>query len=87
MTESSENMIDKPRSIADPKQQACVKYVNEVEYKHWCSLVKFASYDLSLSISTIRGASEWAVDEIKRLTQENADLKSKLEREPTEELR
>ena len=31
-------------------------------------------------------AIKWALSEIERLTQENADLKSKLERESTEEL-
>ena len=31
-------------------------------------------------------AAKWALAEIERLTQENADLKSKLERESTEEL-
>ena len=34
----------------------------------------------------MRKASKWALAEIERLTQENADLKSKLERESTEEL-
>ena len=31
-------------------------------------------------------AAKWALAEIERLTQENADLKSKLERESTDEL-
>ena len=31
-------------------------------------------------------AAKWALAEIERLTQENADLKNKLERESTEEL-
>ena len=34
----------------------------------------------------MRKASKWALAEIERLTQENADLKSKIERESTEEL-
>lgn len=34
----------------------------------------------------MRKASKWALAEIERLTQENADLKSKIERESTEGL-
>ena len=34
----------------------------------------------------MRKAAKWALAEIERLTTENADLKSKLERESTEEL-
>ena len=61
--------------------------MTEDEQKHFAVLVAFAAYcDLSLSLGKIRESSEWAVSKIERLTQENADLKSKVDRESADEL-
>ena len=49
-------------------------YISEI--RDWC---KYAD-------APMRKAARWALGEIERLTTENADLKSKLERESTEKL-
>lgn len=49
-------------------------YIKEI--RDWC---KYAD-------APMRKAAKWALTEIERLTEENADLKSKLERESNENL-
>lgn len=60
--------------------------MTEDKQKNCYTLLNLACYTPGTVIDNVREASEWALNEIERLTQENADLKSKLERESTENL-
>lgn len=60
--------------------------MREDKQKNCYTLLNLACYTPGTVIDNVREASEWALNEIERLTTENADLKTKLEQESTDEL-
>lgn len=60
--------------------------MREDKQKNCYTLLNLACYTPGAVIDNVREASEWALNEIERLTTENADLKTKLEQESTDEL-